>query len=309
MIRRLLPVFIMILAATSASGARAEPKVVVSIKPVHSLVAGVMQGVGTPSLLLEGAASPHSSSLRPSQARSIESAQIIFWIGEDLELFLARALKTLGRDSAAVALMNAPGVSRLANRRAGALDERHDEVPDGQGHGSGDDPHIWLDPDNAIAMTLAIRDVLSEADPENARRYSENAETLSRRLKELTAALENRLAPIANRRFVVFHDAFQYFERRFGLTSAGILTLNPELSPGARRLGEVRDKISRSRAVCIFAEPQFEPKIVSMIAAETNIRWSELDPLGSNIAPGPELYFGLLADLAASFRRCLGEDS
>jgi zinc transport system substrate-binding protein len=303
---RLVPVFSLLLAIASATAAIAAPRVAASIKPVHSLVAAVMAGIGTPVLILDGATSPHTASLRPSQAKSIESAELIFWIGADLELFLARPIETLGGGSTAIALIDAPGVTKLENRHGGAFTDHHDGEADDHDHGTGYDPHIWLDPGNAIAMTHAIRDALSAADPENASRYDRNAAAIARRLTELSAALKERLAPLSTRKFVVFHDAFQYFEARFGLTSAGILTLNPEFAPGARRLHEIRDRIAETGAVCIFSEPQFEPRIVSVLAAESNARWAELDPLGSDLPPGPDFYFNLLEALAESFERCLG---
>lgn len=325
-----------LLCATSNLALAAEPSVVASIKPVHSLVSAIMAGVGTPGLLLEGAASPHTASLKPSQAAMIEKADIIFWIGEDLEPFLEKPVETVGARAHAVALMDAPGMIHLVPRSGGSFERHgHDDHDDhahgkkdedhshghshahdhakasGNAHGHDDhehgevDSHVWLDPENAKAMARAIAAELAEHDPANAATYSANLASLTARLDAETAEIATLLAPVGDKGFVVFHDAYQYFEKRFGLAAAGSITVSPEVIPGAERVAEIKGKIAELGATCVFIEPQFEPKLVTVVTEGTQARTGTLDPLGATLADGPDLYPTLLRNLATSLRDCL----
>jgi len=308
--------------ALSLPGAVAAeaPTVVASIKPVHSLVAGVMQGVGSPHLIVQGGASPHATSLKPSDAAALERAAVVVWVGEGLEAFLVPALATLAGKATVVALAESPGLTRLAYREGGPWGEHEEheeeEHADAEAHDEHDehdhegiDMHLWLDPDNARAMVVAVAAALGAADPGNAARYDANAKAMSGRLTALAAEIEADLAPVKDVPFVVFHDAFQYFDRRFGLNTVGSLTVNPENQPGAQRLREIQAKIAELGARCVFAEPQFEPRLVQVAVEGSDARTGTLDPLGADLPDGPELYFELLRRNAASLKACLGEAS
>ena len=329
-------------SVASMGHASATPDVVVSIKPIHSLVAAVMQGVATPDLIVEGAASPHTYSLRPSQARNLSDADIVFWVGHELEAFLEKPIETLGLNARSVELIDAEGLGRLGFR-AGATFERHghgdddhdeheheehghsedkldhddddhkdhadddheyDHGHEEHAHGS-PDPHVWLDPENARHMLHEIADVLSDVDPANAARYEANAETAMARLAALGEEIEGLVAPVRERPFVVFHDAYHYFEARFGLHAAGSVTVSPETVPGAARVREIQARIRELGATCVFAEPQFTPKLIRVVTEGTEARIGILDPLGASLEPGPDLYGALLTDMASSFRTCL----
>lgn len=319
----LLPALV---ATTTLSAAADAPAVVTSIKPVQSLVAAVMQGIGTPILLIDGAASPHGFALKPSQAGQLQDADVVFWIGEHLTPSLEKPLHTMAEKATVVSLMDAPGVTVLPFRDGDGFaphehghdddhgdHEAHDDhgatadtAHDDHGHsGGGLDPHIWMDPENARAMAREIASRLSATDPDNADRYRENAAALDTRLEALTTELSARLEPVANQPFVVFHDAYHYFEDRFGLQSAGTITFNPEIAPGAEQLSEIQNTIRDRGVKCVFAEPQFEPKLVSVALEGSGARMATLDPLGANLAAGPELYFNLLAQTADAFTSCL----
>lgn len=287
-----------------APAAVAAPAVVASIKPVHSLVAGVMQGVGAPHLIVQGGASPHSTSLRPSAAAALESAAVVVWVGPELEVFLAPALETLAGEATLVALAEVPGLTRLPYRQE--EEEKEEEEHHHDHHHSAIDMHLWLDPDNAKAMVVAIAEALGAADPANAARYGANAAALAERLDSLAAGIEESLAPVKEVPFVVFHDAFQYFDRRFGLNTVGSITVNPERPPGAARLREIQHKIAALGARCVFAEPQFDSGLVQVAVEGSGAGTASLDPLGADIADGPELYFELLRRNAASLEACLG---
>jgi zinc transport system substrate-binding protein len=290
------------LAPAAAAGA---PRVVVTIKPLPSLVAGVMEGVGTPELLIRGAASPHTYSLRPSEARLLENAQIVFWISESLETFMERPLAALGSKARVVEVMRAPGVSLLPGRRGGAWGSRAAGEHDGSGHAGGD-PHFWLDPDNARAIVHVAAEVLGEADPGNRGRYAANAVGLVARIGDLDAGLLARLSPVREVPFVVFHDAYQYFERRYALRAVGSIAVGPERAPGARRIREIREKIRGSGARCVFSEPQFSPAILGNLVEGTGVRTAALDPLGVDLPAGPDAWFALMRSLGASLAGCLG---
>jgi len=317
----------MLVAMTDA---RADLEVVVSIKPIHSLVAGVMEGDLAPKLIVDGSASPHSYSLRPSGAQRLQDADLIFWVGHNLESFLEKPIASHGPRAAVVELMDVPGVDLLPIRTGAtfethdhghdehedehANDEKHEDHDDHEEHASSEEhghhdddanPHIWLDPVNAQALVRAIAEALITADPEHAPLYAANAQSMHERIEVLSAELDATLAPARGRPFFVFHDAYQYMERRFGLTAAGSVTLNAEVSPGAGRIREIADKIRTLEATCVFSEPQFSPKLVNVVTAHTATKTGVLDPLGTGIPAGPDLYFTLMRNMAASIRACL----
>ena len=296
----------------SPASADAAVRVVASIKPVHSLVSAVMAGVGEPHLIIRGAVSPHTFSMRPSDAAVLENARVIFLIGESLETSLARPIDTLAGNARVIALSEVQGLVRRPLREGGAFeahghgtDDDHDEDVEHAHRRGAFDMHIWLDPVNAGVMARAIAGVLSEADPTNAGTYAANAQALLPRLEELTAQIAAEVAPVRGKPFIVFHDGYRYFEDRFGLTAAGSSVVSPDRSPGVRRISELRDKMRELGVTCVFAEPQFEPRLIDVIIEGTAARTGTVDPLGATIESGPELYFTLIRNMAASFKSCL----
>ena len=383
-----------LIVSTAISGpAKAEPKVVASIQPIHSLVAAVMEGVGKPALLLRGEASPHTYALKPSQARQLSQADIVFWVHEEIESFLEKPLESLAKKSALVELGEVPGIKLFDYREGGAWEEddhsdhakhddhdhehdkkhakhddhkehakhddhkdhdhgkehakhddhkehdhgkehakhddhkdhdhgkkhakrddhdhdrehaKHDDHDDHAGHKHGEhDMHVWLDPQNAGHMVEAIAGKLKSVDPANAGAYGTNAKKVLARLASIETKIAARLKPVSKVPFFVFHDAYQYFEKRFGLNGAGSITVNPDRKPGAKRVAELREKVEHAKVACVFAEPQFEPAIVKSLVDGTKAKSGVLDPLGSDIAPGPDAYFKLLEKMANSLSRCL----
>ena len=444
--------------------AKAEINVVASVKPLHSLVSGVMEGVQKPDLIVKGAASPHTYSLKPSQAKQLEEADLVFWMGHELESFLEQPLEAIATKAKVVELIDSQGLKRLDMREGGAFDdhghddhgqgehseEGHDDhageghafewagifklsaedytwtfakvdgdyadpmmkmvflrtssggeegieeqeevaerlikqqssvrrnhdgrlIPDEENayqlvfdanrnvtkmrinikkegyyafftehmpfefeagehflknvsgkdieptaqepeaghhdhHGhSGFDVHVWLDPENAKVLVQEIKEALVELDPSNAGKYEANAKNLMLKLDRLISEISVKLASSKGKGFVVFHDAYQYFEERFGMTAVGSITVSPEVVPGASRIRELKDKIVELNAHCVFSEPQFQPKIVFTVAEGTQANTGVLDPLGASIADGPELYFTLVRDMANSLQECLSK--
>jgi zinc transport system substrate-binding protein len=285
-----------------------SPRVVASIKPVHSLVAGVMAGVGAPALLVPGNASPHVYSLKPSDAKRLDGAKLVFWVGPIYETFLSKPLAAVATKARVVTLAETPGVTVLPAREGGvwgshAKAHAHQHKA-GDAHAD-DDGHLWLDPANGKAIVAAAATELARADPANAARYEANAARLSQELDALDGRLAAILAPAAGRPYIVFHDAYQYLERRYGLAGAGSITVSPEQKPGARRVKEIRDRIARAGAVCVFTEPQFEPALARSIAVDTDVRSGVLDPLGAAVPEGPDLYSKMMEALATSLASCL----
>lgn len=281
-----------------ATVAKADINVVASFKPIHSLVAGVMNGVGQPHLLLESG-SPHTYALKPSNARALQHADLVFWIGPRLETFLAEPLKTLARKARITPLGKVEKLTRHPSRN-----KNHNHDHD---HGS-NDPHMWLDPVNAKAFIKAISVALAERDPDHTSEYMKNAQAMTARLEKLTHELQATLAPIKNKPFLTFHDSFQYFEKRFGLNHAGSIAINPDRQPGARHLVGLRKMIKQRRISCIFSEPQFRPKLIRLIIEGSSTRIGTLDPVGARLKKGPELYVSLLRNNARAFISCLGKD-
>lgn len=301
----------------AAGPAAAEIKVAATIKPIHSLVAGVMGDAGTPALVLDGQTSPHVAALRPSQARMVEEADVVFAVGEGLELFLAKLVESRGEGLRLVELAEAPGVRLLAYRDAegeehgdeshGHSDDGHADDHDDHEH-AGNDPHVWLDPENAKAMVRHIAAVLSEADPARTEVYRANGEALVGDLDGLSNEIAARIAPVKDRPFLVFHDAYHYLEARFGLNGLGGVVLTPETPPGARRLKAIRDRIAEAGVACVFSEPQFEIGYVATVIEGTGSRSASLDYLGVGVEAGPGAYRVILSELADSLAGCLAGD-
>ncbi|NEH96915.1 zinc ABC transporter substrate-binding protein [Rhizobium johnstonii] len=304
------------------------PVVVTSIKPIHSLVSAIMQGVGEPELIVDGAASPHTYNLKPSNARAMQDAKVIFWVGPGLEAFLEKPLQALGRNASIAALDDAPGLVKLPFREGGAF-EPHDDAPEhesasGQhdeadaahdadpGHASDHDhdhdtfdTHLWLDPMNAKAMAAMITTTLVAADPANALTYQGNAKALDDKLDALDTEIKDMVAPVKDKPFIVFHDAYQYFEHRYGIRVTGSITVSPETIPGAERVSEIHRKVGELGATCVFAEPQFEPRLVNVVIEGTRAKSGVLDPEAATLKAGPDLYFNLMRGIANSMKDCL----
>lgn len=335
-LKTLLLVSTFVVASTVV--AKAEVKVAASIKPIHSLVAAVMEGVNEPGLIVDGAGSPHNWALKPSQAQMLESANVIFWVGHEMEAFLEKPMETVGANARSVALFDAHDLIKLKFREGGAFDDHghkdknnygkkkidnmshshnddaHDTKKTAKGHKTHEshgnfDAHIWLDPINAKAIVHEIEEALVEADPSNATKYEANAEAVKTKLDALISEVTNNLKPVHDKRFVVFHDAYQYFENRFGVTASGSITVSPEVMPGAARIKEIQAQVKKLGATCVFAEPQFEPKLVSTVMEGTQAESGTLDPLGATLDSGPDQYFQLIRNMAASIKTCLPASS
>jgi zinc transport system substrate-binding protein len=321
----LSPKFIAAIAflESTALGHAEAPKIVASFKPIHSLVASVMEGVGEPYLLVKGSASPHTYTMTPSDAATVQDAAAIFWIGHNMEAFLDKTVGSLGEKAKVVTLDEVKGLTVLPPREGGAFEEHaHEEEAKAEGasheghehkaesaeaHEHGEtDPHIWLDPENAKLMVREIEKSLTEIDAANAAAYKANADKTAAELDALSKELEATLTPAKGKPFITFHDAFQYFEKRFGVEAAGSVTVNPDVAPGAERVAALQAKVKELGAVCLFTEPNFDPKIMNVIMEGTNAKTATLDPEASGIREGPELYARSLRGIAAAMRECLG---
>ena len=325
-------IFIILVSFFFGFSAKAEVNVVTTIKPLHSLVSSVMKGVGEPSLIIEGTNNPHTFVFKPSHAEMIENADIIFWIGEDLEAFMEKPLDSLAKNAKTRAFMDLASIEKLKFREQNIFDDHddhghkddehddhddhdgHDDEHDGHddhddhaghhdGHNHGEfDAHIWLDPANAKEMVLEISHELSELDPSNKSKYEDNASKTIAALDTLIEEVDNSLSKDIS--YIVFHDAYQYFETRFGVKSAGALTLNPDVLPGAKQIADIQDLINDKGIKCIFSEPQYNPKIIETLGNDMNISTGVMDPLGAYIEAGPSMYSELINEIANSIKNC-----
>ena len=307
----------------------ADVKVVTSIKPIHSLAAYVMDGVGKPNVIVDGYNSPHGFSLKPSHAKMIENADLIIWVGEDLEAFLEKPLDSIAKKAKKVELMDLKGIKKLKFREKNIFEghddhghkkDKHDDHSHKEhkehghkkdkhddhgheGHAHGEhDPHIWLDPMNAKVIIKEITNQLVKLDSANSAKYKANSREAISDIDALTKSIKKDLNK--NSRVVVFHDAYQYFENRFGIKVLGALTVNTDVLPGAEQLAEIREVIEHEKVNCIFSEPQFNPSIIKTIAKDTNIKTGVLDPLGATIDKGKGMYSELLKNMSSSFKGC-----
>ena len=297
---------------------KAEVNVVTSIKPLHSLTSYIMEGVGEPGLIIDGVASPHNFQIKPSHAKMLQKADLVIWVGEDLESFLPTALKSIPKNSVVLELLDQSGLKKLKFREKNIFEghddhgddehakkeEGHDEHGhDEHGHAHGEyDPHIWLDPLNAKVIVKKITNQLVKIDSSNSAAYKANSKKLLKDLDTLTKSIKKDLNKNAS--FVVFHDAYQYFEKRFGLSVVGALTVNPDVMPGAEQLSEIREVIEEKKVKCIFSEPQFNPAIIKSIASDTGVKTGVLDPLGATINKSKNMYFNLIEDMSNALKDC-----
>ena len=286
----------------TASAACAELKVVVTIKPIHSLVTQLMDGVGEPKLLIDGATSPHTFSLRPSGVRAIDSADVFVRVSGEVEPFTRKVVKALPDSVRLVTLVETPGLTLL-----GPNHHHHDGDDTDGGHTV--DGHIWLDPDNAKAIVDDLARVLSERSPQDAAKLQANARQLGAKIDALTAEIAAEMQPIRDKPFIVFHDAYGYFQKRFGLSEAGAITVSPQVQPSAKRLIALRDKIRSQHVACVFAEPMFQPKLVAAVTEGLDVRTGTLDPDGAMLQPGADLYFKMMRNLAGELESCLAHPS
>ena len=301
------------------------PRVAVDIAPVHALVAQVMDGVGVPDLVLPPGASPHGYALRPSEAGVLQGADLVVWVGPGLTPWLADPLATLAPDAGRLTLLEADGLRLLEFREGVSFaahdhgdhdDHSHDDHShddhghddhghDGHDHAhSGTDPHAWLDPVNAALWLGAIAEELSSRDPANAERYRANALAGQADLAALQDRIAARMAPLRGE-FIVFHDAYHYFEARFGIEAAGAISLSDAAPPGPARVAEIRDLVAAQSITCVFVEPQFNRGMVDAVFEGTGVTIGVIDPLGAALQPGAGLYASLLEGMATAFEGCL----
>jgi zinc transport system substrate-binding protein len=293
------------------------PRVVVSVAPVHALAAGVMAGVGTPELLIPIGASPHAFALRPSQRRAIESADVLVWVGPTLEPFLRKPAADMADKVSVVKLIGYPGITLAPAREAGIFnDTAHADqsrnADEGHGHGHGHaggaehgDPHIWLDPENAIAIVNIVKQQLVRLSPSYAARYSSNAKQLIAQIGQLDAQIKTLLADVRDAPYVVFHDAYQGFERHYDLQPVAAISLSPAIMPGTRRVLAIRRSLQEQRVRCVFSEPQFEPRLIDALTEGLSVRQGVLDPLGGKAMAGENGWLAMMRGIATSLHRCL----
>ena len=315
--------------------AQSSMRVSVSIPPLYSLVAGVMEGVGKPELLMAGLQSPHTQALTPSILRKINQSDLVVWVGPSYEFSLK---KTLGggmgdgldnnlKDGAVLTAIQMDNLVHYGQRQTESADDHAHEHNHERAEGSDDDqqhfdlgyidPHIWLSTDNAKEIVLQVGQRLSEADPANAGQYERNVTKILNRIDRLFADLSMQLANLEKRHYLVFHDAFQYFEKAFGLENMGVVALNAHRSPGARHLHELLERIqdltngtknglsNSSGSLCVFREPQFSSNALQVLVKEPGVKQGILDPLGVDFPLDKDHWFTLMENLAHGFAECL----
>ncbi|MEA3545067.1 MAG: zinc ABC transporter substrate-binding protein [Thermodesulfobacteriota bacterium] len=280
------------------------PKVVVSIKPLHSLVAGVMQGVGEPQLLVKKG-SPHGYVLRPSEARALANAQLVVWVGHELESFLEKPLSTLGHKAQQLNLSEQLDKYLLPKRQGGIWEKpkhQHHSEENLAGHNSqlqkNADLHLWLDPVLAQQIVRLTGKALAEIDPAHRSLYQANTAVMIEKLDRLNLTLKKKLGSVKDIPYIVFHAAYQYFETAYSLNAVGSITIDPERRLGAKRMVEIRQKIKQLNARCVFSEPQFESRLVATVIEGTGAKTGILDPLGADLPAGSEVYFQIMTRLA-----------
>lgn len=288
-----------------------KPLIISTIKPVQALVYAVAgkhaQELELYQLLPDGA-SPHHYALKPSDAHKLENARAIFYIDPNLEVFLDKALGNLPPQTLAVELSQIPGIRHLHSRTQDEVRHHDNDEHDAHEHGT-EDLHLWLNPDNAIAMTKAIGKTLGSIDPVHSADYIQNANEVTQRITAMDEHIKQQLQNVQKRPYISFHDAWQHFDTHFGLNFTGAVTLDVSRLPGARHVQTIRQIIEQKQAVCLFREPQFPPALIHTLVEGANIRIGTLDPLGSQLPLNENTYTTLLQNAADSFASCLGNNN
>jgi len=283
------------------------PHVTTDIPITHSLVARVMAGVGMPDLIVDRGASPHEYSLRPSNAASLEASDLVFWISNSLTPWLDDPLDTLANDAEVIELMDAKGVIVLAFREGATFETHsHEHGHDEDEHATVNvDPHGWLDPYNGKIWLDVIATALSKIDPTNSDIYFANATQGKADIDAATSEIDATLAEFRGTDFIVYHDAYQYFEKRFDVLAAGSISLGDVSDPSPARIVEIREKVEKLGITCVFSEPQFNPELVRTVADGTSVTTREIDPLGTTFTLGPDFYLDVLRSIAQTMASCL----
>lgn len=305
-----LPALLLMSTATLASAE--APSIVTDIAPVHGLVSMVAGDLTEPALLIEPKVSPHTNAMRPSAAAALQEADVVFWMGAELTPWLEAPLANLAGQAVTVALLDVEGTQTLDFRETedfGAHDHAHG---DDHGHDhdhdhdhAAIDPHAWLDPANAGVWLTQIADTLSERDPGNAATYRSNADAALATIAATSAEARTALDPLKDRSFIVFHDAYHYFESRFGIEASGALSLSDAVPPSPARVAAIQQEIRDENVVCVFSEPQFSEGLVRTVIDGTEAKTGQLDPLGANLPLGADFYPALIRDMATRFADCL----
>lgn len=278
-------------------------EIVVSVKPLHSLVSAITEGSNKTSLLVDGSMSPHNFALKPSHAKLLNNARVLFYIDDQLESALKKTVRGLPKNIKIVQVSKNKKLKLLPNR---AGDDWEEDGHDHHDHGHGSyDVHFWLDPHNAIEIIKGIIQELSKVYPENINAYKENAKKLIKDIENTDLVIKSMLNPIKDKPYIVFHDAYQYFEKAYNLKPVGSILLDPELPPSAKRIIKIKSKIKSLNASCVFKEPQFRGKIINTVIENTDTKVGILDPLGADIDSGPTMYAKLLKNIAENLSSCL----
>ena len=300
----LFPIFVAFVASfLLISSAQAEVKVLTSIKPLQLIAAAVQDGVAIPEVLLPPGASPHNYALRPSDVRKVQSVDLVYWIGPDMEGFLPRVLN--GRTLPSVAVQDLPG---LKLRRFAEDSHSHAEEADEHDHDHRPgslDAHLWLSPINARVIATKMAADLSAADPANAARYQSNLKAFDERLDALDLRLKARLAGIAGKPYFVFHEAFDYFEEAYGLKHAGVFSVAAEVQPGAQHVSAMRTRLQEVGKTCVFSEPPLRPRLAETLVAGLPVKLAELDALGGYTPATAQGYEQVLEKLGNDLAGCL----
>ena len=342
---KFLTIFSFIICSSFKLFASETTGVVTTIQPINSLVGAVIGNTGKTISLIPAEISPHEHKLKPSDTKKLQNANIIFFVSDHLEYSLAKVLDKLPKNIKIINLMEESGIKHLAIRDNEAW-ERHDhhhghgdhddrdkhakkhddhdhdkhakkhddhdhdkhakKHDDHDDHEIKDDVHIWLSPDNAVKIIKKVNKELSLYFPENTKTYNKNANQVIKKINQLKVELKNELSGIKDKPYVVFHDAYQYFETSFGLNAVGSIALEGDVASAPKQISFIKNKIVKSKASCVFQEPQFDSKLVKIVVEGTNAQIGTLDPLGVNIKSGENFYLQLLKNMAKSLKNCLG---
>lgn len=277
-------------------------KVVTTIKPLQLIVSAITDGITTPVLLIPANQSYHHYTLRPSAVRTLDDADLVVWVGPELETYLTALVGGIEAKTRVIRALQLPGLQRHELNKETAVAEAgsHDHDHSGQF-----DAHIWLDTNNALLIAEAAAQHLMALDPANASRYTRNLAAFSARLQLTQQSNAETLAPLSSLGYAVYHNAFQYFEKQNGLQHSLVFVTAEDMQPGVRYIMAVRNALQQLRPACLLEDVTTNPATVTTVLGDYRLNRERVDLLGENLTPGPEAYTQLIRNLADVFQRCL----
>ncbi|PRM47142.1 zinc ABC transporter substrate-binding protein ZnuA [Haemophilus influenzae] len=320
-------------AALLSAPMMANADVLTSVKPLGFIVSSIAEGVTGTQVLVPAGASPHDYNLKLSDIQKVKSADLVVWVGEDVDSFLDKPISQIERKKV-ITIADLADVKPLLiqahhehfhedgdhdhdhknehkhdHKHEHDHDHKHDHEHHDHDHHEGltTNWHVWYSPAISKIVAQKVADKLTAQFPNKKALIAQNLSDFNRTLAEQSEKITAQLANVKDKGFYVFHDAYGYFNDAYGLKQTGYFTINPLVAPGAKTLAHIKEEIDEHKVNCLFAEPQFTPKVIESLAQNTKVNVGQLDPIGDKVTLGKNSYATFLQSTADSYMKCLAK--